>query len=67
MTMFSALYHSTLGKKYVMALSGVGLFGFVVAHMLANLQVFLGPEALNAYAVFIKSRPGCCGACGWGC
>ncbi len=30
-----------------MALSGVGLFGFVVVHMLGNLQVFLGPEALN--------------------
>ncbi len=40
-----------------MALSGVGLFGFVVVHMLGNLQVFLGPEALNAYAVFLKSKP----------
>ena len=57
MTTFSNLYHSTLGKKYIMALSGAGLFGFVVAHMLGNLQVFLGPEQLNAYAVFIKSRP----------
>ena len=57
MTNFSNLYHSTLGKKYIMALSGLGLFGFVVAHMLGNLQVFLGPEPLNNYAVFLKSKP----------
>ena len=57
MTAFSALYHSTLGKKYIMALSGAGLFGFVVVHMLGNLQVFLGPEPLNHYAVFLKSKP----------
>jgi succinate dehydrogenase / fumarate reductase, cytochrome b subunit len=57
MTAFSALYNSTLGKKYIMALSGVALFAFVVAHMLGNLQVFLGPEALNTYAVFLKSKP----------
>lgn len=57
MTTLSNLYHSTLGKKYIMALSGVGLFAFVVAHMLGNLQVFLGPEALNTYAVFLKSKP----------
>jgi len=57
MSAFSALYDSTLGKKYIMALSGAGLFGFVVAHMVGNLQVFLGPEPLNNYAVFIKSRP----------
>lgn len=57
MTAFSALYHSTLGKKYIMALTGAGLFVFVLAHMIGNLQVFLGPDALNAYAVFLKSKP----------
>src|SRR5262245_9161910 len=57
MSSISALFDSTLGKKYIMALSGAGLFGFVVVHMLGNLQVFLGPEPLNAYAVFLKSRP----------
>jgi len=57
MSTLSNLYHSTLGKKYIMALSGAGLFGFVVVHMLGNLQVFLGPEAVNAYAVFLKSKP----------
>ncbi len=41
---------SSLGRKYVMALSGVLLLGFVVAHLAGNLLVFAGPEALNAYA-----------------
>src|SRR5262245_31892852 len=57
MTSFSSLYNSTLGKKYIMAVTGVGLFLFVVAHMIGNLQVFLGPDVLNAYAVFLKSKP----------
>ena len=57
MSAISVLYHSTIGKKYIMALTGVALFLFVVAHMIGNLQVFLGPEALNAYAVFLKSKP----------
>lgn len=41
---------TTLGKKVLMALSGLAMFGFVIGHMAGNLQVFLGPEALNAYA-----------------
>jgi succinate dehydrogenase / fumarate reductase cytochrome b subunit len=50
-------YRSSLGKKYIMALTGLGLFLFVIVHMLGNLQIFLGPEAINAYALFLKSRP----------
>lgn len=41
---------STLGCKYIMALTGLGLIGFVILHMLGNLQIFLGAEALNHYA-----------------
>lgn len=48
---------SSLGRKYLMALTGLGLTGFVIVHMLGNLQVFLGPEALNAYAKALKSNP----------
>lgn len=40
-----------------MALSGLALVGFVIAHMLGNLQVFLGPEALNAYARSLRAVP----------
>jgi len=46
---------STLGRKVVMAVTGVILFGFVVTHMLGNLQVFLGPEAMNAYALSLRA------------
>jgi succinate dehydrogenase / fumarate reductase cytochrome b subunit len=43
-------YGTTIGKKAVMAVTGVILFGFLVAHMAGNLQFFAGPEKLNAYA-----------------
>lgn len=41
---------STVGRKIIMALSGVILFGFVLAHMAGNLQLYLGAHALNAYS-----------------
>jgi succinate dehydrogenase / fumarate reductase cytochrome b subunit len=50
-----AFLRSSLGLKIVMALTGVVLFGFVVAHMIGNLQVYMGPEALNAYAVLLRA------------
>lgn len=40
-----------------MAVSGFVLFGFVIVHMLGNLQIFLGPEPLNRYAHFLQSMP----------
>src|SRR5581483_9097723 len=46
------------GKKVVMAVTGVILFGYVLAHMLGNLQVFEGPDALNSYAHFLHSHEG---------
>ena len=42
--------HSTIGRKILMALSGLVLVLFVMGHMLGNLQIFLGPEVINAYA-----------------
>ncbi|MEK7676885.1 MAG: succinate dehydrogenase cytochrome b subunit [Verrucomicrobiota bacterium] len=47
---------SSLGKKYVMAVTGFALFGFVIMHMLGNLQVFLGPNQINRYAQFLQSN-----------
>lgn len=41
-----------------MALSGVALWVFVIGHLLGNLQIFLGPEKINAYGAFLKSQPG---------
>ena len=48
---------SSIGAKVVMALTGLVLFGFVIVHMLGNLQLFLGPDAINSYAAFLKSKP----------
>lgn len=52
---------SSISSKSLVALTGLGLVGFVIAHLLGNLQVYLGPldngEALNRYAHFLKSNP----------
>lgn len=49
------LYRSTLGKKIIMAVTGLILVTFVVGHMAGNLQQFLGPAKMNAYAALLKS------------
>jgi succinate dehydrogenase / fumarate reductase, cytochrome b subunit len=49
-------FEATIGKKAIMALTGLVLFGFVTGHLLGNLQVFLGADRLNAYAAFLKSN-----------
>jgi succinate dehydrogenase cytochrome b subunit len=50
------LFDTTVGKKAALAVSGVILFGFVIGHMLGNLQVLLGPEVFNAYGAGIKNN-----------
>lgn len=45
---------STIGRKAVMAVTGVVLFGFVLGHMAGNLQVYLGRESFNAYAELLR-------------
>jgi succinate dehydrogenase / fumarate reductase, cytochrome b subunit len=54
MRQVSNLYRSSVGKKALMAISGILLAGFVVAHMLGNLKMFQGAEAMDSYAVFLK-------------
>jgi succinate dehydrogenase / fumarate reductase cytochrome b subunit len=48
---------SSLGSKYVMALTGLFLIGFVLAHMSGNLLIYGGRDALNTYAAALKYRP----------
>lgn len=55
MNVVAGFFKSTLGRKYIMALTGLALFGFVVAHMVGNLQIFLGPESINRYGSFLQS------------
>ena len=57
MTAAKTFLASSIGKKVVMAVTGVMLVGFVIAHMLGNLQVYLGPSALNDYAEKLRTVP----------
>jgi succinate dehydrogenase / fumarate reductase cytochrome b subunit len=50
-------FRSSIGKKVVMAASGAVLFAFVLGHMAGNLQVYLGPTAINAYAEKLRHVP----------
>lgn len=56
MKVITNIFRSSLGKKYIMAVSGFVLFLFVIAHLLGNLQIFLGPEAINRYGNFLQSN-----------
>ena len=49
------LLASSIGAKYLVALTGLALTGFVIVHLLGNLQVFLGREAMNSYAQSLKN------------
>ena len=51
------MFASSLGKKYLMALSGFVLIGFVFVHMAGNLQILMGQEKINAYAHTLQSLP----------
>jgi succinate dehydrogenase / fumarate reductase, cytochrome b subunit len=48
-------YRSAVGKKYVMAISGVILMGYVFAHMVGNLKLYLGAEQMNHYAEWLRT------------
>ena len=47
-------YRSAVGKKVVMAVTGMVLFGFVLGHMLGNMKLYQGAEKLNAYAEWLR-------------
>ena len=44
----------SIALKAVMAITGVVLYGFVFVHMVGNLQLYSGPEKINAYAALLK-------------
>jgi succinate dehydrogenase / fumarate reductase, cytochrome b subunit len=48
------LWSTSVGKKAVMAVTGVILIGFVIGHMLGNLKIYAGEEKFNAYAVWLR-------------
>src|SRR6266852_4143385 len=51
----AALWSTMVGKKVVMAVTGIVLVGFVVAHMLGNLKIFLGAPTIDTYAAFLRT------------
>ncbi len=56
MKIITNLFQSSLGKKYLMAVTGFFMFLFVIGHLVGNLQVFLGAEAINRYGHFLQSN-----------
>ncbi len=54
MVLLLDFYRSALGKKVVMAVTGIVLYGYVLVHMLGNLKLYLGRESLNHYAEFLR-------------
>jgi succinate dehydrogenase / fumarate reductase cytochrome b subunit len=46
-------YRSTVGKKIIMAVTGLIGIGFVILHMAGNLQAFSGREKINAYSALL--------------
>ena len=50
----SAFCHSSVGRKMIVAVTGVILIFFVIGHLLGNLQIYLGPEWINAYSQHLR-------------
>jgi succinate dehydrogenase / fumarate reductase cytochrome b subunit len=57
MTAWRETFGSSIGLKAVMGVTGAILVAFVVGHMLGNLQIFLGPDALNHYGQLLRTLP----------
>jgi len=55
MNLLGLLTHSSIGRKLLMAATGLVLFGFVTGHLIGNLQIFLPPEKINAYGHMLES------------
>ena len=56
MNLFFKLWRSSIGKKWIVAITGLALLGFVAGHLAGNLQMFAGPQKLNAYAEFLHAN-----------
>src|SRR3954452_10004200 len=49
-----SLYSTAVGKKYAMAISGMVLMAFVLAHMIGNLKIYLGASSLDRYSHWLR-------------
>jgi len=57
MKLIDGIFRTTLGRKFLMALSGAGLGFFVIGHLIGNLQIFGPPELINQYGALLHSKP----------
>ena len=55
MNLLGSLFTSSIGKKFLMAATGLIMVGFVTGHLVGNLQIFLPPDHINGYAHFLQS------------
>jgi succinate dehydrogenase cytochrome b subunit len=58
MSRFQVLWNASVGKKIVMAVTGLIWVAYLITHMLANLLVFQGPGKINAYSAFLHGTGG---------
>ena len=58
MTRVRALWSTSVGKKAVMAITGLIMVAYLITHVLANLLVFQGPSRINAYSAFLHGTGG---------
>lgn len=54
MNKFVQFYSTTIGKKFVVAISGVAMIGFLIMHMIGNFKAFSGENKLDSYASFLR-------------
>jgi succinate dehydrogenase / fumarate reductase, cytochrome b subunit len=52
------LYQTAVGKKWVMAVTGIMLLGFVIVHLAGNLKIYMGAEEINEYGESLRNLGG---------
>ena len=57
MPLLNHVFKSTIGRKLLMAITGLALLGFLVAHLTGNLLIYGGPEEFNDYGHALTSTP----------
>ena len=55
MNRIAGFYSTTVGKKVLMAVTGIILVLYVIGHMLGNMQIYMGAEQINGYAELLHS------------
>lgn len=57
MKMINSLFKSSIGRKWIMSITGLGAFTFLIVHLAENLLFFCGRDTLNKYAEWLHSLP----------